>query len=531
MVVRSLIVWLACCGVAIAQEPAASPAPVADHHELPPVAKNLTTAFDVAVAVAHDLRSMPADIRPAYRYFWCLHPDDHLALSVALNYAVSRTARIYAHDVLGNGAIARVRLDQLAPRTKEFAQAALTFSRLAGRDPYFHTSIERLLEVEEFEWKGARYKAINVDTGFIAPVYGAAGKALHAMSAADPTQPAAGVLLRADWFARKALTQIDGGAYYAFKALKGPDPNQPPVKFDVYLRSRGVDPVVVAEFRSKNRAAMFRSKVTGKPRWTEAFRATAVRPDIGTGTCMVTHDVKTERVGRADFDVFRNLLEASDDGREVLIEGPNGLWEATLFDGDGNLVDSAPDSLVSDHTIEAPFDRRLEPVLSCIACHSQNSGWQPMPNQVREMLGPGLLEVPFDLASKKPLAETIDDLYSAYEAEFDEILRLSRTTYEQQWFRLTAGTQAKVAVPKLLTRVRGYAQDMVDARTALAELGVSPLGVAPEPLPVVTLRSVLGKRAPEDPILGALMLGLSVDRKQWERVYLDAVVRAANGGR
>lgn len=523
---RCVFAWAVMCASVLAGD-----LPAGVEEKMPAAPDRMTTAADVVLAVAHDLKAQPLAIRPAFRYFWCLHPDDHLALAFALNYSVSRTAPIYTHDVLAGGAIARVRLDKLTPRPAEFVQAAVVFSRLAGIDPYFHTHDETTLTVPEFtHTDGKKYRAVTVDVGFVAPVYGLAGQALHALSAADPTQPAVGVLLRADWFARKAMTQVDGGKYYAFKGLKGPDANQPAVKFDEYLRSRGIDPKVVAEFRSENRAAMFRSKVTGKPRWTEAFRATAVRPDIGTGTAMVTHDIFTETVGEAGFDVFRNLLKSFDDGREVLIEGPNGLWEATLFDSAGNLVDSAPDRLVSDHTIEAPHDRRLEPVLSCIACHSQNSGWQTHPNQVREMLAPGALKVPADLSQDRPLAETLDKLYSAYEAEFDEILRLARTTWEMQTFKLTQGVDAKVAVPKLLTRVRGYVQDMVDAETALAELGIVPLKIEPPPAPPVSLRRALGARFPEDPILAALMLGLSVDRKQWERVYLDAVVRTAQSG-
>ena len=79
--------------------------------------------------------------------------------------------------------------------------------------------------------------------------------------------------------------------YYAFKGLKGPDANQPAVKFDEYLRSRGIDPKVVAEFRSENRAAMFRSKVTGKRGGPKRFRRNRRAGPIGTGTAMVTHDI------------------------------------------------------------------------------------------------------------------------------------------------------------------------------------------------------------------------------------------------
>ena len=89
--------------------------------------------------------------------------------------------------------------------------------------------------------------------------------------------------------------------------------------------------------------------------------------------------------------------------------------------------------------------------------------------------------MPADLSPGPPLAETLDKLYSQPTGQFDEILRLARTAGKCKLSNSRKASTPKVAVPKLLTRVRGCVQDMVDAGRRLPNFGIVPLKIEPPP--------------------------------------------------
>ena len=138
----------------------------------------MTTAADVVLAVAHDLKAQPLAIRPAFRYFGACTPTTTWRRVCPQLFGVAHRHQSTPMTFLAGGAIARVRLDKLTPRPAEFVQAAVVFSRLAGIDPYFHTTKPRSPS-QSSRTDGKKYRAVTVDVRVRRTGVRLAGQALH----------------------------------------------------------------------------------------------------------------------------------------------------------------------------------------------------------------------------------------------------------------------------------------------------------------------------------------------------------------
>jgi len=525
----------------------------------------------MAFALA-DMQTLPRASRPYQRYIWIPDGDRRKfsAMNYVVNTAVSRASSIIQPESVAGGRLMRYDLRRLAPREEHYAELHELWEKLAfepyfhitkttadalppnainiksrindppgsmrfkvGNDIWFRSSTNVTYILEHGEWIQQKLNVKNVG---LVPVYGA-----H-------VNPASGVMLqgmgqsnamisRYDFFLVRVLTSIDGGLYYDFSGIRGiisraKKAGSKESDQDIVLRALGASQQIVENLRSDQRAAMFRSLVTGKARQLEFFQGQGVRPGAGTGLITITHDAFDNDTD-PQRDPFRNLLEFKDRAREVIAEragefGSNGLHLFVLFDSNGALQDEVPPNIAADHTIPTPHPRRLQSAISCIRCHGPDEGFKPFANEVQTMMK-GQLDIFGDLSSKTTISEQLDRLSGLYSGDLDKPIRRARNDYTDAVYRATNGMQVP-EVSLLVSNIYGdYVYDLVDPTQACLELGF----VVPRNQAVYQINQILPKLnrdiigiSPEDPIIGALKAGLSINRLQWEQVYPDAAFRA-----
>jgi len=518
-----------------------------------------TPANAVAYALA-DIANVPETDRPFQRYIWIqdAHKDKIAAIKYMLNEVVSRASVIIYPKVIAKGQLIRVDLRILAPRKNDIAQLLKTWEKF-NLDPYFHIiklgkdalpADAVVIKSEKADPPGSTRFKSGKDTWYLSPAgntYILSGgkwskksfkfKDQKISAPGAHTGLAQATMLRGlmqtsvpivshQYFIVKSTTTLGGGLYYEFIGIeRNPDGK---TAQEAFLEKLGASEERVAKLRSDQRAALFKSGVSGRPRRIDVFQGEGVRPDSGTGLITITHDIGEDQTDPAQ-DPIRNLLEFQDKARELIAERPNGLHYYALFDGDGGLQDSAPDDVVKDHTIPAPYPARLQPGISCIRCHGPPEGLQPFKNEVKLMLA-GLLDVFDDLSSKnKNIPDTLERLAGLYSGDLAKPIRRGRNDYSDAVFKATGGYSVPKAAQAVSDIYGNYYYKDVDCYTALLELGydvpkskaVAYFNVFIPPLQP----DVLGI-SPEDPMIGALRVGLKINRYQWEQIYADAAFRA-----
>lgn len=523
-----------------------------------------TPAEAVVLALA-DSGSISAADRPFQRYVWVPTGERKIDgwINMTLNVAWSRATPLIKAKSIAQGRLLRVDLRVLAPRgnieSNDFRTIFKLWESLAN-EPYFHivrtvadslptnaTAIRSIdgdapgslrfllngevwyksLEGKTWRWSDDKWQEKNISfpksTTVAAP--GAhVGIDQHVMlqGLTQSNVP----IVRYDWWMTKSLQTLNGGIYYDLVGIDRNPPNTTAQK--AFFAKFGVDEATIAKLRSDQRVAMFKSRVTGRPRRVDFFRSQGVRPDAGTGLATITFDIGEADTG-AESDPIRNLLNFKDKAREVIVERPNGLHAFALFNNAEALQDSAPDDVVKDHTIPAPYPSRLQPAIGCIRCHGPFDGWQPVTNEVKLMLS-GYLDVYDDLSDKKGvIPDILDRLAGLYSGDLVKPLRRARDDYSDAVYLVTNGQ----SVPQASGGIGGvfleYLYTDVDAQIACKELGYAvPADKAVYYLNIIIpplAKDVIGI-APEDPILGALKVGLKIQRYQWENVYADAAFRA-----
>lgn len=521
-----------------------------------------TPAIAMQLVVA-DLTTLPEESRPWQRYIWFPEPDEKkiAAISFAVNTAVSKASTIVQPRKLFGGQLISYDLRLLAPREREYTELFNIWERLAT-EPYFHIvsdpsnllpanavaiesnpldpvgSIRFKLNEELwykspagrfFNWSGSEW-VLSAELGVnqSAVTYGAHTNLVNATLVQGMTGVNASVV-RYDYFLVKILSTLDGGLYYDLAGLRQMEAEAKQRKVStqqVLLESLGADEQLVAKLRSDQRVAIFKSGVTGKPRRLDIFAGVGVRASSGTGFISITHDVSDDTQGQ-QFDPIRNLLDFQDDARELIAEKPNGLHVFALFDGKGQLQDSAPDNVVKDHTIPQPNTARLQSAISCIRCHGPEEGWRSFNNDVQTLLS-GTLDVFDDLRGGFDVPDTLDRLAGLYSGNLSKPIRRARDDYSDAVFIATSGMSVPEVSSTVANIYREYYYDLVDAKKACYELGYK----VPENQSLQQLRQILPPLrsdelgiSPEDPIIGALKAGLAVQRYQWEQVYADAAFR------
>jgi hypothetical protein len=500
------------------------------------------TPQEALVLAMMDLRQQADEVKVQRRYLWCPNRSDEeiASAALALNMVCSQTpVDVYA-QMLYNGNLIAVDLGILAPEPEEFAKIVRVWASLSDNEPYFHVPqrVTKSVSVKvpryqatDGKWYETKNENKEVASYLPAPYLGTLGQEIElAMGNPSPSTQSFAPILRVDQWIRQVMTTIDGGKYYEFRGLKVGE-----TTLDEYLISRGVNQKQIEKIGSDERAAMM-SHVTAKPRSVTIFQGQGTRPSVGAALVSITDD-PFDGEDRAEFDPFRQLLDAKTNGHEVFVTMPSGWVEFTLWDGNKKLVAEAPPNLVADHTIPEPFTRRLQPAISCVRCHAPKSLWQPFTNEVAVMLG-DKLRVLGDLKGGNRQAQTLKRLAGLYSGDLGSVIREAQTNASKRTFEVTK-LEAAIAFKTLSDVFGQYEYEDVDAKVACKELGINLQ--EDDALGVKTLQFAVPPRDPsglsiDDPIVGRFYVeyfdlelgrrtGLTNTRRQFEKVYADMMIR------
>jgi len=290
---------------------------------------------------------------------------------------------------------------------------------------------------------------------------------------------------------------VYGGRYYEFAdirvgAKKGTDE-------DVLFEQLGVGNVkagitakkLYEKLASDRRSAQIRSDVTGFPRQIEFLPQLATTVDTSVRIISVTHDLKEDDID-VDVHPLANLLDFKDFAREVIWDRANGHHGYTAINGDGAIQREVPFNVTLDHTISHNRPKRLQPAISCIACHEAegSDGWRPFRNDVKDLLeakakGKELPDIFGDLGQNRFLFDegTNRRLSSLYRGDPEAALVQGRNSYARAVLKATGPFKAaepknqadiiRYVATKTVDLWRGYMYDLVTPERALRELGVS----------------------------------------------------------
>ncbi len=363
---------------------------------------------------------------------------------------------------------------------------------------------------------------------------------------------AAPVVSHSYWMCRHLSTVKDdgvyaelyGGRYYDFMLFKRDQKKG--TDEDHILEGLGLGNVEAGEtaeklfdrLRSDQRVAMFKSKVTGKPRRADFLRSPTGRD--GTGIVAITHDLRDKDIDVGQHPIL-NLLKFKDAAREGIFEQKNGLHGFWLTDGAGKLQDEAPPDVVADYMIPTPHSRRLQGAVSCIRCHGvgRDDGWKPATNDVKKLVAK-YNDIFGDVTKKNDaVPDTLDRLAGLYQGDPENrLLPRGRDDYAAAVLKATGpwpASKDQVDVVSLaaarIAKVwedRNYTQ--VGPKQALLEMGI----VCEEKDAETVLRAVLLPAVenaalgivPEDPRIGALKAGIPINRVDWDLTYGFAAPRA-----
>lgn len=499
------------------------PAPAA------PPAPQYSVVWAVNAAQA-DMATLPPERRPYVRYLYCFDGSKQTwaAVSMALNTALSRSPFGVTPLDLHNGRLIRLNLAELALSEEHAKNLHAVYDSLIDQDPYFHHldwKIENPKTVYT-NWKGEKFSGryVRFCTG-AQPAIAVAYEQLKLETHCEAP------LLVAEQFVIKSLSTINGGKYYQFRGLRRLD-GTAVFTLDQYLKDRGYDRAAAEKLGALDRVAILFSGVTGKERAAEFFKGSGVAPSRGSGIGSVTFDV-SEGQRRAANSPFQNLLKSEFAASESIIEIANGYNEFALWNAQGELQDEVPangdGAIAVDGTIPHPYVPRLNPAVSCIRCHGPHDGWQPVKNDVQEVLATGRIRVAGDLAAGEKAVddETLNKLRGMYGGNLLFPLNAARNSYADAVFRQSGKMsipEASDAMAGVFTRI-DYSQ--VSPEKACQELGLSvPQGIKPERV----IAAALPPKPLGDELFETLRQGRTLPRASWERIYGEALSRAVASG-
>lgn len=513
-----------------------------------------TPADAVRMAVA-DLATLPLEQQVNTRYFltYDRSPEFYGAFNYALNTSVSHSVNYYWPVQVADGWLLRVDLAALWPEVDDFNTLLLVLEDLAKIEPYFHTI--GVAEVKKGEEKvlvdvtpylhtdGKRYtkkwvmkEVVEEVTGVEHSLHllGEDGDAAPIFTLATVTKSAIPIM-RADWFMLIILSQdpLVNGRYYQFQRISKSSGGK--TAEQLWLERQGVDYDAVQKIRSDQRLATRRSQVTGSPRAVEYFFTSAVRASIGPAACFLTRDWFVGEVA-PDRHPIKNLLGYVHDGSEAMGFNGNGTISFVLTDDKRELIDVAPQKLVSDRTVPIPYPTNLEPPISCIRCHGPQEMWKPVNNDIKTLTtGDYRINIFDDTSSEKEQRDVIDRLRGLYEGDATEALRIASNTHAAATFKITRGMQV-IKVTEVISAVyNDFRFGNVTPQQACLELGwrvTSPtqaVEVFNRIVPVLPPNT--SGISPETDTVGSLRKwtdtnGLFVSRDDWQHEYADIMLRA-----
>jgi len=494
------------------------------------------------------------------RWLWCPVARNKPLADATLNAVVAevRQSQVIRSTTVAGGSLLRVDLHDLSPR--EFTRAAKTWDRLktfelyefGGGGEVVTTTATDHVEARPAEGRtiavgkvpaGYRFRPARTDQGkwllceylgrkaWIAlsdtrpagdtPRLGRwlSDEAVIAGSSLAVATAAAVPIVRLEDFLRQAWASNDDGLYYDFLGVSR--------DYDEVLKQFGLDRKTIDGLGSDRWAAIFRSGVTDSP------RAIVVSPTLGVSASAPGWYWESRDISRDAGDAedpkkhpLRNLLSGKAVATEAFAPRANGaiVYLLVQFDaaGKGTLANEVPPNIAYDSTVKAPHDQRLIAGRSCVVCHSlgTDDGFRPFTNAAPLLVKSGV-DVLADLTDRDGVAKIVD----RYQWDSDDAIRGHRATFAR--FTARAGgvgyTPAKFGAD--LSGVwHDYVFGDVTPEVAAVELGATATKGKPLP-PLARLIPRPAGQVIEDPVIGALLAGLSVTRRDWQLVAGEAIRR------
>lgn len=347
------------------------------------------------------------------------------------------------------------------------------------------------------------------------------------------------------YFLTRALTAIKdqggsrtllGGLYYDFRGIE--ESSDKATAEAALLRLLGVgDGGDLDKFfdriPSDRRVAMWKSNVTGKARRVDLFAAQTLL----TGSWVSISQDPEDGTGDSLFNAMKSLIKLNVAARELIHVSPNGLHGFALFDGKGALQREAPSKVVvadmfrDRNGANSPHSTRLQPAISCIACHwskDASSGFKSLKNDVltlRKRNGFAPLD---DINLRgKDINEVQLRLEQLYQGDFSEkFISRARDDLSEAVLRSTGpwlggkGDQTDVvllASQRLIKRFNDYNYEPVSVQDALRELGINSPTKTHDAL--VLFNKLIPPSKVDDVTIQSLANGLEVDRFSWSVAY------------
>ena len=365
-------------------------------------------------------------------------------------------------------------------------------------------------------------------------------------------------IIEADYFTMRALSDIQGkgafktifgGLYSEHLGLKTLKKNKGQTDEDALLRKLGIvnlDSTKTAvqifdELRSDRRAAIFHSKVTGRPRRIDWFPTLSASPE-DVAVLFVTNDIGARDIDLGNHALF-DLHNAKFLAREWIWRGVNGLDRYALSKvEDGSLQPLAPQDIANDSTVPSPYPPELQSAESCLACHGKHEGYQPFRNDVQVMFRSRAKIFGQVLDLKKGFADIFNKLArleQLYRGDGADLLRMARTANARGVLKVTgpwvkSKDQADVvtiAYAHVVHMSRRHKYELIDAQAACRELGFEvgkdkAVDFLIKLLPPV--KALVGDLAPESVVIWGLLSGIEVTRFDWALLYSFASARSQN---
>ncbi len=319
--------------------------------------------------------------------------------------------------------LALLRLDLLA-----YGWKVSTYDKLATLDPFFHTPLVEVDEMEEVghyetafgqrcerQAPGARWvrtgerktgkktRATKKVAG-LAPWLAETAAQQLALDALDKATQCQAPILRADNFHWQTDFQFGQEVgYYGIQEIKSQKD---------FERLVGFNRKDVGNFSPGFLAAVANSGVS------RAARRIEVQDKIG-GDRLATFD-NDHALDKANPLRILDERNFTFKATEVFAHGSNGLWKVLLADNLGKLQDSAPDFIGFNHNARGN-DGKIHVGVTCFTCHDKG-GVQPIKDWARHLFRP-----PLQLTSPDP--QVFQDLANAYVRKIDARLPPARNRY------------------------------------------------------------------------------------------------------
>src|SRR5688572_29481136 len=433
------------------------------------VRQECSPATEVRIAL-DDLRERVPSLHYADTRYLTLYslpreswPDAAAVVSFVLN-SVSRSAVIVRPE-LAPGAEGRL----LRFSLKSYGLPPEIWEAIASADPYFH------LQTEAIDPHSRRTKTVYTDGGWLDLADAAVLRQLTRSG---------GAVLRADYFVARAATSNRGGFYYQLAGV-------PETEAEFY-KLLGVDLKTIDRLQADAGANLLRSGVTRKVR-------RVARRQGPLGGAWITYDVQQST---AERDPLRNPFGFDFDASEHIAAKANGLHVFALYNRQGQRQASVPDAVAKDSS-DVHGDGIIVPLLSCVRCHVED-GLRPFVNDQQRVLSGQA-----DLFTEK--AQDAQRLAAFYAANLDKLRVRDGDDYAEAVDIATGRTSQQIAAA-LATLYANYVDLPVTPEQAARELGVT------RPRMNRLLAST------DDPVLLALLQGLSVQRDQWSAAFAQAAL-------